>query len=120
MGIRHYTVTYNVHLLLEVTKHLHFRPKVTAYCTWVSDSAQRRWVYNMILYDIEFEGRLWKCNNYFNNLRISRPWKVTERYQDQFGSMNTTRDDRSDKMQSFDFFQMTLPRHEDVLRRRAK
>ena len=36
---------------------MHFRPKVTAYRTWASHSTQRRRVYNMISYDIEFEGQ---------------------------------------------------------------
>ena len=45
---------------------MHFRPKVTAYRTWASHSAQRRRVYKMISYDIEFEGQqLTYCSIYY-------------------------------------------------------
>ena len=121
-----YTVTYNVHVLLEVTKHfvciLARKLPLTARGQAIAPNARECTIWFRMTLNLKVNSE--KCNNYFNNLRISRPRKCTERYQDQFDSMNTTIDLINHA--KFRLFpndvdhSMTSPRHEDVLRRWAK
>ena len=58
---------------------MHFRPKVTAYRTWASHSAQRRRVYKMISYDIEFEvQRLTYCSIFYYIIIVILDLKYVE------------------------------------------